>query len=199
MLLQPELFLLQRLCSCAFVRCGVINWLFDIKILLFYEKWRRNELNTGGWGWKSIIRSPPPPLPSCMREAQIASYPVSIRPSFRISTNMRVTLGIHYTQLALTVINPLTPELNPSAQRWLTRFFTGDFASWTVHFVIICLKNQQIHQLPMVSVTCFGITLSSSGSVSSAFWEMLNCGVVDRILWVGVLCLSESTRNVPWG
>jgi hypothetical protein len=25
--------------------------------------------------------------------------------------------------------NPLTPELNPSAQRRLTRFFTGDFAS----------------------------------------------------------------------
>jgi hypothetical protein len=26
-------------------------------------------------------------------------------------------------------INPLTLELNPSAQRCLTRFFTGDFAS----------------------------------------------------------------------
>jgi hypothetical protein len=26
-------------------------------------------------------------------------------------------------------INPLTPELNPSAQRCLTRYFTGDFAS----------------------------------------------------------------------
>jgi transcription termination factor Rho len=25
--------------------------------------------------------------------------------------------------------NPLTPELNPSPQRYLTRFFTGDFAS----------------------------------------------------------------------
>jgi hypothetical protein len=25
-------------------------------------------------------------------------------------------------------LNPLTPELNPSAQRCLTRFFTGDFA-----------------------------------------------------------------------
>jgi hypothetical protein len=25
--------------------------------------------------------------------------------------------------------NPLTPELNPSAQRWLTRIFTGDFTS----------------------------------------------------------------------
>jgi hypothetical protein len=44
-------------------------------------------------------------------------------------------------------INHLTPELNPSAQRCTTRFFTGDFASWTVHFVNICVKNQQIHQL----------------------------------------------------
>jgi hypothetical protein len=25
--------------------------------------------------------------------------------------------------------------------------FTGDFSSWTVHFVNICLKTQQIHQL----------------------------------------------------
>jgi hypothetical protein len=27
-----------------------------------------------------------------------------------------------------TTLNPLTPELNPSAHRCLTRFFTGDFA-----------------------------------------------------------------------
>jgi hypothetical protein len=27
------------------------------------------------------------------------------------------------------IVNPLTPELNPSAQRCLTRFFTGDFAA----------------------------------------------------------------------
>jgi hypothetical protein len=27
------------------------------------------------------------------------------------------------------MLNPLTPELNPSAQRYLPRFFTGDFAS----------------------------------------------------------------------
>jgi hypothetical protein len=44
-------------------------------------------------------------------------------------------------------VNLLMPELNPSAQRRLTRFFTGDFASWTVHFVNICVKSQQIHQL----------------------------------------------------
>jgi hypothetical protein len=44
-------------------------------------------------------------------------------------------------------ISPLTPELNRSAQRCMTRFFTGDFASWTMHFLHICVKNQQIHQL----------------------------------------------------
>jgi hypothetical protein len=44
-------------------------------------------------------------------------------------------------------INPLTPELNPSAQRCLTRFFTGDFASLTVILVNICMKNQQFQQL----------------------------------------------------
>jgi hypothetical protein len=42
--------------------------------------------------------------------------------------------------------NPLTPELNPCAQRCLTRIFTGDFSSGTVHFVntSICVKNQEI-------------------------------------------------------
>jgi hypothetical protein len=41
----------------------------------------------------------------------------------------------------------------------------------------------------MVAPTCLGITLPSSESVPSAFWEMLNWGAVDRILWMGVLCL----------
>jgi hypothetical protein len=37
--------------------------------------------------------------------------------------------------------------VHPSAQHCLTRFFTEDFASSTVHFVNICMKNQQIHHL----------------------------------------------------
>jgi hypothetical protein len=45
------------------------------------------------------------------------------------------------------LFNPLTLELNPSAQRCLTRFFIGDFASWTVHFVNIWVNKQQIHQI----------------------------------------------------
>jgi hypothetical protein len=45
-----------------------------------------------------------------------------------------------------------------------------------------------VYLLCMVAPTCFGITLQSSGSVPSAFREMLNWGAVDRILWMGVLC-----------
>jgi hypothetical protein len=41
----------------------------------------------------------------------------------------------------------------------------------------------------MVAPGCFGITSLSSGSVPSAFWEMINWGAVDRILWMGVLFL----------
>jgi hypothetical protein len=36
---------------------------------------------------------------------------------------------LYQYRLAVLSIKPLTPELNPSAQRYLTRFFTGDFAS----------------------------------------------------------------------
>jgi hypothetical protein len=49
----------------------------------------------------------------------------------------------------ILLFNPLTPELNPSAQRCLKRFFTGDFASWTVNVVNICVKNQQLQHLFM--------------------------------------------------
>jgi hypothetical protein len=45
------------------------------------------------------------------------------------------------------LFNPSTPELNPFAHRCLTIFFTGDFGYWTVHFVNICVKNQQMQQL----------------------------------------------------
>jgi hypothetical protein len=58
---------------------------------------------------------------------------------------MRSVQSMHASPVLHT--NPLTPELNSSAQRCGTRFFTGDFASLTVHFVNICVKNQQIYQL----------------------------------------------------
>jgi hypothetical protein len=129
-------------------------------------------------------------------------------------------------------INPLTPELNPSAQRCLTRFFTGDFDSWTVHSLLYALKtnkcnNYSFSLLIMYGISyVFGITSPCSGSVPSVFWEMLKWGAVDRILWMGVLCLlawcgaisdrqrsprttslltdpqmsiSEGSRNAPWG
>jgi hypothetical protein len=46
-----------------------------------------------------------------------------------------------------------------------------------------------VYWLCMVAPTYFGITFTSSGSVPSAFWDMLNWGAVAKILWMGVLCL----------
>jgi hypothetical protein len=61
---------------------------------------------------------------------------------------MKITqLNKRYNKKRLHNINPLMLELNPSAQRCLTRFFTEDFASWTAHFINICVKNQQMQQL----------------------------------------------------
>jgi hypothetical protein len=64
------------------------------------------------------------------------------------------------------------------------------------------VKSQQIHQLfiqfinyVMAAPTCFGITLPSSGSIPSAFWVVLNWGEVDRILWMGVLCLVTASLD----
>jgi hypothetical protein len=48
---------------------------------------------------------------------------------------------------ALNADSTLTLELNRSVQHCLMRFFTGNFASWTMHFVNICVKNQQMQQL----------------------------------------------------
>jgi hypothetical protein len=59
--------------------------------------------------------------------------------------------GLHwqlwFCHVSQRCTNHLTPELNPSAQSCLTRFFSGNFASWTAHFFNIGVKNQQIHQV----------------------------------------------------
>jgi hypothetical protein len=66
-------------------------------------------------------------------------------------SNQFHVMYIRFLGLKLSCIlcdfNPLKQELNPSAQRCLTRIFTGDFASWTLHFVNISVKNQQTQQL----------------------------------------------------
>jgi hypothetical protein len=51
----------------------------------------------------------------------------------------------NFVLLKASLINHLKPELNPSTQRCLTRFFTGDFASCTVHFlnIRICVKTNK--------------------------------------------------------
>jgi hypothetical protein len=48
----------------------------------------------------------------------------------------------------------------------------------------------------MVPPTCFGLILPSSGSVASAFWEMLNWGAVNRILCQVTWCVAICTTSL---
>jgi hypothetical protein len=97
--------------------------------------------------------------------------------------------------VVLLLVNPLTPELNPSAQRCLTRVLLGILLLEPCISLIYAWKTNEYTNysfsllICMVApiVVCFGITLPSSGSVPSAFWEMLNWGAVYRILWMGVV------------
>jgi hypothetical protein len=63
--------------------------------------------------------------------------------------NGTTTISTHLDSHAVWKLsfNPLTPELNSLRATLPDEIFIGDFASWTVHFVNICVKNQQIHQL----------------------------------------------------
>jgi hypothetical protein len=93
------------------------------------------------------------------------------------------------------LLNPLTPELNPSAQRCLTRFLLRILLLEPYILLIYAWKtkkynNYSLSLICIVAPTCFGITLPSSGSVPSAFWEMFNWGAVHRILSMGVFCLE---------
>jgi hypothetical protein len=68
-------------------------------------------------------------------------------------TNLNVNIypqqsGKHNTRAALfAFLSPLTPELNPSAQRYLTRFLLGILLLEPCNFVNIHMReNQQTHQ-----------------------------------------------------
>jgi hypothetical protein len=43
-------------------------------------------------------------------------------------------------------------------QHCLTRFFIGDFASWTVHFINVCVKNQQYNNYSFSLLIMYGIS-----------------------------------------
>jgi hypothetical protein len=55
------------------------------------------------------------------------------------------------------VFNPLTPELNPSAQHRLTRFFTGDFASWPCISLIYASKINKCNTYSFSLLIMYGI------------------------------------------
>jgi hypothetical protein len=56
------------------------------------------------------------------------------------------------------------PELNPSAQRCLTRYFTGDFTSSTVHFFneVVSTHHVTKHNTPIHTIISTAPQLSIS-------------------------------------
>jgi hypothetical protein len=92
-----------------------------------------------------------PQLTHCYQHRKRSDYCHKVLCIKPITTEISISKTQKYSN-SKTNVNPLTPELNPTAQRSLTRFFTGDFASWGVYFVNICVKYQQIHQL-LIHVT----------------------------------------------
>jgi hypothetical protein len=117
-----------------------------------------------------------------------------------------------YEKIHCCHINPLTPELHPSVQRCLTRFFTGEFVSWTVHFVNICAKIQQIQQLfiqfinyvwyllPVSALHCHlrGEFLVPSERCSIEEQSIEYCGWACCVYWLGAWRSQIAThRHAP--
>jgi hypothetical protein len=78
---------------------------------------------------------------------KLTTIDLNLMPKLRMIGSMEYLCYSCFRLYFCNAFNHLTPELNPSAQRCLKRRFTVDFASWTVHFVNICVKNQQMQQL----------------------------------------------------
>jgi hypothetical protein len=93
------------------------------------------------FSWRAAV-----PVQDCV-QLQLEDLTTHLRTRSYKTVFFKLLVLTYSSRLSRAEVNLLTPELNPSAQRCLTRFFTGDFASWTVHFVNICVKNQQIHRL----------------------------------------------------
>jgi hypothetical protein len=89
--------------------------------------------------------------------------------------------GINKRDTAIN-INPLTPELNPSAQRYLTRYFTGDFASWTMHFVNICVKTNNCNNYSFSLLIMYGSSYMFR-HYSVMFKERSEYRVCGGVLW----------------
>jgi hypothetical protein len=105
-------------------------------------------------------------------------------------------------------INPLIPELNPSAQRCLTRFFIGILLLELCVSLMYAWKTYKWNNYTFSLLIMYGSFymfrhyIAILRGVSNAFWEMLNWGAVDRILWMGVLRLvtwsvAISDRQAP--
>jgi hypothetical protein len=147
------LYSLQLVAKIKNVRYRISSGI-SVRICIVYKKCRGHliDLISPLWSY-SFIESLPSAI-GCGPNDCALLHPILTSPYLTSSghtTSDRTAINTvrvsNVAPAANKIVNPLTPELNPSAPRCLTRYFTVDFASWTVHFVNICVKNQRIHQL----------------------------------------------------
>jgi hypothetical protein len=132
--------------------CFEVN-MDDLNIFLLTNKWHSMEFCSSYWSFYCnnskfyLICS----LCSNYSLSRVNSFSIYCSDILRGRLNtghLDVVISVKWhIYLLQSTINSLTPKLNLSAQRCLTRFFTRDFVSWTVNFVNICVKNQQMQQL----------------------------------------------------
>jgi hypothetical protein len=105
------------------------------------------------WGLKRLVRE---------SDHALHLVPITIMHEATLPVHICMQGVVFYSvlcQSALTFnLNLLTPELNPSAQRCLTRFFNGDLASCTVHFVNIRVKNNKCNNYSFSLLIMYGST-----------------------------------------
>jgi hypothetical protein len=90
------------------------------------------------------------------QEESIQQLPtVSLALTTVLASKLAHTLRPTY-RYGISVINPLTPELNPSAQCCMTRFFTGDFASWPCISLIYAWKTNNCNNYSFSLLIMYG-------------------------------------------
>jgi hypothetical protein len=123
-------------------------WTLDVKYMRFHEQMVRIP----DWNYFNLSCKNKLPSKSYYFRDKVSEERRTLRTHRNTSERMnqirRTVCNINTTRDIR--INPLTPESNTSAQRCLTRFFTGDFASWTVHFFNICIKTKNATNIHLV-------------------------------------------------
>jgi hypothetical protein len=80
-----------------------------------------------------LVKKPALPISPIVSQMNVMYHRILFLLRCIFTLSVHLILGLASNRItpnaALKSLNPITPELNPSAQHCLTRFFTGEFSS----------------------------------------------------------------------